>query len=286
VPRRDRLTLSPRIKLSHVLDVAFLTDVGRTRSHNEDSLGTELNIGLLVLADGMGGYKAGEVASGMATAAIITHVQEGLKTLPPGEIDEESGYARETLLLQEAVLRANQAIYEASHNQDRMSGMGTTVVAGLFYDNRMTIAHVGDSRVYRLREDSFEQMTKDHSLLQELIDRGFYTPEEAKRSGKKNVVTRALGVESEVKVSLQEELVKPGDIYLFCSDGLNDMLDDGEIHLIISTFSGNLKLATEQLVQMANDHGGQDNISVILVRPTKPYPLRRSWFSRVLEYFK
>lgn len=272
------------------LKIAGLTDVGRMRSHNEDSISTDENIGLVVLADGMGGYKAGEVASGIATSLITSEVRAALdKHKLKNEIDEETGLSGESLVMRDAAITANRAIYETSQSQSRLSGMGTTLVSALFYDNRVTIVHVGDSRLYRLREDHFEQITKDHSLLQELVDRGFYTPEEAKKSSKKNVVTRALGVDAEVKPEVQEEIVLPNDVYLLCSDGLNDMVDDNDMRMVIGTLSGNLQLAAEQLVEMANDLGGKDNISVILIHALKPFPAKRGWFSRFsnwLDWFK
>ena len=129
--------------------------------------------------------------------------------------------------------------------------MGTTVVAGLFFDNKLSIAHVGDSRLYRLRGNRFEQVTMDHSLLQELVDRGFYSPEEAQRAANKNYVTRALGVEPNVEVEVQKHPVEKGDIFMLCSDGLSDMVEDEDIHLTISTFGANLETVAKQLIQLA-----------------------------------
>ena len=144
--------------------------------------------------------------------------------------------------------------------------MGTTLVTALFHDNCVTVAHVGDSRMYRLREETLSVLTRDHSVLQEQIDSGMITPEEARFSQNKNLVTRALGVEPEVDAEIGEHPVLPGDLYLFCSDGLNDMLPDDEIGLALQSLSANLELAADQLIQMANDNGGRDNVSVILVK--------------------
>jgi len=144
--------------------------------------------------------------------------------------------------------------------------MGTTIVVALFYNGIVTIAHVGDSRLYRKRALNFEQITIDHSLIQELIARGLYTPEEAHAKTPKNLVTRALGIEATVEVDVIEEPVLPGDIFLLCSDGLNDMVDDEEIHLTLSKYSVNLAQAAQALVDLANAKGGKDNISVILIR--------------------
>jgi protein phosphatase len=162
--------------------------------------------------------------------------------------------------------------------------MGTTVVAAAFYDQRLTIAHVGDSRLYRLRESRLEQVTTDHSLLQELIDKGFYTPEEAKQSLNKNLVTRAMGIEMGVSPDVQEDVVKAGDVYLLCSDGLSDLVDDEEIHAILVDHEG-LEEAAQRLVQRANEKGGKDNISVILARTLTPFSAKRSWYSRVFDWF-
>jgi protein phosphatase len=164
--------------------------------------------------------------------------------------------------------------------------MGTTLVVVLFHDDRLTIAHVGDSRVYRLRNGQMEQLTRDHTLLQELVDRGFYTPEEARQSLNRNIVTRALGVESGIKVELQEDIALPDDLYLLCSDGLNDMLDDEAIRLTLVEFGANLDRAAERLVDQANELGGADNISVVLVRVIKPFSSQRGWFRRFVDWFQ
>ena len=163
--------------------------------------------------------------------------------------------------------------------------MGTTVVALAFYDDRMSIAHVGDSRMYRMRSGELQQVTSDHSLLQELIDRGFYTPEEAKKSLNKNLVTRAMGIEMAVNPDLQEDVVQPGDIYLMCSDGLTDLVEDDVIHETLLEYSENLEDAARQLVDKANAAGGVDNISVILVRSLKSFGTTKNWYNKVLDWF-
>ena len=269
------------------VEITGLTDVGRKRSHNEDSIGSDTGIGLTVLADGMGGYRAGEVASAMAVNAIMEEVRDGMKLINEhGDIDDASGFARESLLVREAVMRANNAIHKAAISDPQCQGMGTTVVTAMFYDDRMTIAHVGDSRLYRLRGEVFEQITVDHSLLQELIDKGFYTPEEAKHSINKNLVTRAMGIEGTVVPDVVEEAVLPGDIYLLCSDGLTDMVEDEEIHLTLQKHSQNLEDIAAELIRIANENGGKDNISVVLARALKPFPSSKlSWYSRFFDWF-
>jgi protein phosphatase len=154
-------------------------------------------------------------------------------------------------------------------------------VGCLFYDDRVSIAHVGDSRVYRLRKNRFEQLTLDHSLMQELVDRGYFSQEEAMRSANRNYVTRALGVEPTVEVEIQEETVKKDDIYLLCSDGLSDMVEEEDIHLTLSTFSANLKTGGDQLVQLANTNGGRDNISVCLAQVIESFAESRGIVSRL-----
>jgi protein phosphatase len=164
--------------------------------------------------------------------------------------------------------------------------MGTTFVACLFFDNRVSIAHVGDARLYRVRKNKLEQITLDHSLLQELVDRGFYSQEEAQRSTNRNYVTRALGVEPIVDVEVQEIDAHPDDVFLLCSDGLPDMVEDEDIHLTISTFSANLETAGKQLIQLSNDQGGKDNISVILAQILEPFPAKTGIFAKIKHLFQ
>jgi protein phosphatase len=156
----------------------------------------------------------------------------------------------------------------------------------VFYDNKAMVAHIGDSRVYRLRGEAFEQITKDHSLLQEQIDSGMITPEQARFSQNKNLVTRALGIDPTVDPELREYDTRPGDIWLLCSDGLNDMVSDEDIGLTLQTLSANLKLAAQQLVQMANDNGGRDNVSVILVRVLRDFGVSRGWMNRLFSWLR
>jgi protein phosphatase len=163
--------------------------------------------------------------------------------------------------------------------------MGTTVAAGLFFDDRLTMAHVGDSRVYRVRGGRIEQLTRDHSLLEELIARGFYTPEEAQRAATRNYVTRALGVEPTVDVEITEIPVARDDVFMLCSDGLSDMVEDEDIQLTVNTFGDNLEKLARQLVLLSNENGGRDNVSLVLVRVLESFPARRGVFDRVLRLF-
>jgi protein phosphatase len=264
---------------------AEVTDTGKVREHNEDKLGSNLDTALFVLADGMGGYNAGEVASGIAVRTVMQLVAAGCEREERHAIDPATGLMRQTVILRDAIARANKVIRQTAQTQPQCEGMGTTIVACLFYDNRVSIAHVGDSRLYRFRGNRLEQLTTDHSLLQELVDRGFYSQEEAARSANRNYVTRALGVEAGVQVELQEFAVDAGDLYLLCSDGLPDMVEHEDIHLTISTFGANLQTASQQLVQLSNDHGGKDNVSVILAQVVEPFPASRGVFGRLRRMF-
>ena len=271
--------------LGKALEMASATHTGMVRAHNEDSIGMDPNIGLAVLADGMGGYNAGEVASGIAVALITKETRDTVSRIPPYEKDREDGELTAAKILRNVSARANGSIFQAANSQPQYAGMGTTLVAALLCDNQITVAHVGDSRLYRLRDDKLAQLTRDHSLLQEQIDSGMITKEMARRSQNKNLVTRAVGIEPEVETDISTFDAREGDTYLLCSDGLNDMVEDEDIHLTLSSLGANLPLAANQLVQMANDNGGRDNISVILVRVKKPFPAARGWLSRLKTWF-
>jgi len=263
-----------------------ITDVGRVREHNEDDIGSDPDIGLWVLADGMGGYNAGEVASGIAVKTTLDLVGEACRRENRGETESETGYMRQTIMLRDAIMRANKIIHQTAQSQPQCEGMGTTLVACLFFDNKISIAHVGDSRLYRMRDNRFEQITMDHSLLQELVDRGYYSQEEAQRSTNRNYVTRALGVEPNVDVEVQEVDVEKNDYFLMCSDGLPDMVEDEDIHLTINTFNTNIDTVGEQLIKLTNDNGGRDNVSIIVVRITDSFPASAGVFNKVRNLFR
>ena len=274
------------MNLTEVLEIASATDPGMVRSHNEDSVAADAANGVVVLADGMGGYNAGEVASGMATTVIVTEMQQMLTKVQPYEVDEKTGQQVAAKLVRDQVLKANTSIYQAAQSQPQYAGMGTTLVVCLFYDNRVLVAHLGDSRLYRLRDGAFTQVTRDHSLLQEQIDSGLITLEQAKHAQHKNLVTKALGIDPSVEPEIHEYPTKPGDIYLLCSDGLCDMVEDDDIGMAVQTFANNLKMAASHLVQMANDNGGRDNVSVILVRVLREYPAARGVMAKVFAWLK
>lgn len=274
------------MSLKKKLSWVELTDVGRVREHNEDDIGSDPEIGLWVLADGMGGYNAGEVASGIAVKTILDLVGEACRREDRTEIEPETGYMRQTITLRDAIMRANKIIHQTAQSQPQCEGMGTTLVACLFFDDRISIAHVGDSRLYRMRDNRFEQITMDHSLLQELVDRGYYSQEEAQRSTNRNYVTRALGVEPAVEVEVQEVEVQKGDYFLLCSDGLPDMVEDEDIHLTLNTFNSSVETVGEQLIKLTNDNGGRDNVSIIVVRVNDSFPARSGVISKVRNLFR
>jgi len=274
------------MKIEQALEIVSQTHPGRVRAHNEDSLSCEPSCGLVVLADGMGGYNAGEVASGITVSVLTTEIKHSLQTARPedkNEADEDVAVG----LLRENVQKANASIFHAAQSQPQYAGMGTTVVAGLFYNNQVAVAHVGDSRMYRLRDDVFEPITRDHSLLQEQIDSGMISKEDARLSRNKNLVTRAVGIDSEVATEVHVHDVQVGDIYLLCSDGLNDMVEDDNIGATLRALRSNMTLAADQLIKMANENGGRDNVSVILVRvkgdfaaPSGLLAKLRTWFGK------
>src|SRR5580692_5943193 len=273
-----------RISLKGKLRCVGQTDTGRVREHNEDTIAYDSDIGLLVLADGMGGYNAGEVASGIAVKTIVGLVRDAVEREDLRNHDSAAGLARASIILRDAIVRANKIIFQTARSQPQCEGMGTTVVGALFFDNRISIAHVGDSRLYRLRAAGMEQLTMDHSLLQELVDRGFYSPEEAQRAANKNYVTRALGVEATVDVEIQEVPTQKGDYYVLCSDGLSDMVEDDDIHLTISTFGANLETVAKQLIQLTNDNGGRDNVSVLMAHVAENFPANKGVLDRILGW--
>lgn len=248
------------------------TDTGRARTNNEDSVAVDEAAGLAVLADGMGGYNAGEVASGMATAFIKAELGRWLTEASINATDTDVRRAMDI-----CVDNANRAIFNAANSNPQYAGMGTTLVAAVFRDGRLLMGHIGDSRGYRWRQGKLQQITRDHSLLQEQIDAGLITPEQAAFSSNKNLVTRAVGVEDTVLLETHLHDVLPGDVFLLCSDGLSDMLDDERIASVLRLHDS-LPEAGNALVAAANDAGGKDNIAVVLVRALGTTLPTRSWW--------
>lgn len=249
------------MSLKPKLEFAARTDAGMVRSHNEDAIHASPEHAFAILADGMGGYNAGEVASAMAVDTVRLRLQADLPKLSERRRDTQV-----LQLLNASVHDANKAILAAAEADPECHGMGTTIVAAVFDEDRLTLAHVGDSRAYRLRGDELVQITKDHSLVQEQIDAGLVDPEAAAYALHRNLVTRAVGVDPEMDVELHMHAVEEGDLYLLCSDGLSDMLDAGSMKSILQEHLTSLEGACETLVAQANAQGGHDNISVILIR--------------------
>lgn len=242
------------------LAVYGVTDVGLNREHNEDCISWDTELGLVLLADGMGGHNAGEVASEMA----VTAIHDALLDVLSPEMKATGVIACDDAV-REAVIYANEEIHEQANTRPDCAGMGTTLVLTLFHEDRVTYSHVGDSRIYRFRNAELKQITQDHSLVQEMVDNGYLSQEEALVSTSRNLITRALGIAPEVEVDVTTEAIEDDDIYLLCSDGLSDLVNEADIAKAILVNQSNLENAANELVRLANERGGTDNISVILV---------------------
>lgn len=242
------------------LEFAHALDTGRARSNNEDAVRVDESLALAVLADGMGGYNAGEVASAMAADCMLAGIGRWLTT--PGAVRDEPAIRHALMAIAQ---QANQAVFDAAQSRQEYAGMGTTLVTALFEPGRVWVGHIGDSRAYRLRGGRLEQLSRDHSLLQEQIDAGLLTAEEAAYSMNRNLVTRAVGVEPTVELEVADHELRVDDTILLCSDGLSDMLPDATIAQVMRA-SDSLAATAQALVDAANAAGGRDNISVVLVR--------------------
>ncbi len=242
------------------------TNIGRTRKHNEDSFYLPEDERLAIVADGMGGHAAGDVASSMAVQTVAAHFKatadEPTVTWP---YHLEPPERHEATRLSVGIKMANLAIYERAQLEQACHGMGTTIVAALFLEDRVLIGHVGDSRLYRLRDGHLAQLTEDHSLLNDYIKMRRLTAADANTFPQKNVLVRALGMRESVQVDLLTDTVRLGDVYLMCSDGLSGMVDDATLaeHLLRAD---DLDEACEQLIAAANENGGVDNITAVLGR--------------------
>jgi len=272
------------VDIQDALEIVGQTNPGMVRSHNEDSITFDPELGLVVLADGMGGYNAGEVASGIAVSVLSSEVRHHLESARPEDLSA-AGEELGVVLLRDNVKKANLSIFHAAQSQPQYAGMGTTVVTALFYDDRVAVVHVGDSRMYRLRGETFDAVTRDHSLLQEQIDSGLISKANARLSKNKNLVTRAVGIDADVEPEVHVHEVQVGDIYLLCSDGLNDMVEDEDIGATVQILQNNLPLAASQLIQLANDNGGRDNVSVILVKVKGRYAAPSGWWEKLRAWF-
>lgn len=273
------------MSLTDALEFVALTDVGKTRDHNEDALAVRPELGLAVVADGMGGYNSGEVASAMAVEMVVEEVTRSVPDLVPGQTDPNTGLHYETIVLRDAISRANSKIFQSARENKHHRGMGTTVATALFWNNRVSLAHVGDSRIYRLRNGALTPLTKDHSVVQEVLVDSSLSEEEAKEAFHSNLVTRALGVEKRTTMDLVERTAQPNDVFLLCSDGLTNMVDDFAMTKVLTKKAKDLDDAAKRLVQQANRNGGVDNISVVLVRVKKDFSSGGDWQAKVLDIF-
>jgi protein phosphatase len=247
--------------MSFSLDFALKTHPGLVRPLNEDAIGADPSCGLFVLADGLGGYNAGEVASVMAISSVLERLASAID-----KFDEDEGAFTPDEAIYDTVTDINASIYNAALNSTAFEGMATTLVIGWFLGGRLWVAHTGDSRLYRYRDSMLEQLTRDHSFSQELLDAGMVTEEEARSLPAKNLVTRALGAGADIEPEIHNVDVLAGDIILLCSDGLTEMVGSYEIEGLLSINEEDMHETARRLVDLANESGGRDNISVIVVR--------------------
>jgi protein phosphatase len=252
--------------MSSSLQMTGNTDTGMVREHNEDCFLMLPESGIAILADGMGGHLAGEVASAMAIDRVKQSLLNAFADARAAKPASAHDTSFESTALVKAIQDANAAIHQASMSQAEQAGMGTTIVVAVFHDKTLTVAHVGDSRLYRSRRGVLSQITEDHSMVQELLRRGLMTPEEARTSLNRNLVTRALGIDPLVEVDVFQQTFEDGDVYLLCSDGLNDVLLDEEIAGILAQHPDDQESAIRQMIAAVNARGGPDNVSIVLIR--------------------
>lgn len=241
------------------MEVAYLTDLGKAREVNEDSCCcTKLPGGceLLMVADGMGGHNAGEVASMIAVNSISDYLKVNIDNPSEEKIVES---------VKNAIQKANENIYSESLQNESYSGMGTTVTCAVAFNGMLYIGHVGDSRAYIQKSGKLHKITSDHSLVAELVKNGTITEAEAMHHPQKNIITRALGIEDQVDIDIERVYMDPGDIFLLCTDGLSNMLEDMEIEKILNDMKSP-GAAVRELIDRANDAGGYDNITVVIGR--------------------
>jgi serine/threonine protein phosphatase PrpC len=256
------------------VEVAGKTDVGCVRRNNEDNFGYDSRHGIFVLCDGMGGQAAGEVASKLAVDTLLNYFRGSRFACSNGHAPSSAATARS---LVDAIQLANRSIFEAGNGQMGRAGMGSTVVAALVRGHSLSIGHVGDSRIYLIRQGAIQQLTQDHSLVMEQVRLGYITREQAEKSELQNVILRALGAENDVEADIEDLVAMPGDMLVMTSDGLTRYVHDDEI---LSIVVGNRKLedACSQLIQVAKERGGDDNITCLLVRIVE-----RPWYKNVLR---
>ncbi len=266
--------------MSLTVQVAGKSDLGCVRTNNEDNFGYDTRYGVFVVCDGMGGQAAGEVASKMGVDTILDYFRKagGETGKYPVEGQAMEGVSERANALASSIRLANRSIFEAASKNAGHAGMGSTVVAALVKGSFLSIAHVGDSRIYLIRKDSIQQLTNDHSLVMEQVRRGLITQEEAEKSNMQNIIIRALGSEATVEADVDDMLAQPGDILLLASDGLTKHVKDSGLLKLVKG-APTLSLACDALIQAARDDGGDDNITCILVRVVEQ-PWYRRWFGK------
>ena len=266
--------------MSLTVQVAGKTDLGCVRTNNEDNFGYDTRYGVFVVCDGMGGQAAGEVASKMGVDTILDYFRKagGETGKYPVEGQPLEGVSERANALASSIRLANRSIFEAASKNAGHAGMGSTVVAALVKGSFLSIAHVGDSRIYLIRKDSIQQLTNDHSLVMEQVRRGLITQEEAEKSNMQNIIIRALGSEDTVEADVDDMVAQPGDILLLGTDGLTKYVKDAALLKLVKS-APTLSQACDALIQAARDGGGDDNITCILVRVVEQ-PWYRRWFGK------
>lgn len=241
-----------------VVRMVTATDVGLQRKNNEDSCSVLEDAGLCVVADGMGGHLGGEIASNIAISSIIEAFRDGT--------GDERNERKDSQLLTRSIKSANKEIYRRGNSDSSLKNMGTTIVAAVLHGSYIVTANVGDSRIYRLRDGKFQQLTEDHSWVGELRKKNLISEEDARSHPLKNIITRALGMEPSVEVDIKWEKAQSGDLYLLCTDGLTDLVPDAEILKVLRDKGDELDDLAATLINEANSAGGTDNVTVGLCR--------------------
>ncbi|HWZ44700.1 MAG TPA: Stp1/IreP family PP2C-type Ser/Thr phosphatase [Candidatus Saccharimonadales bacterium] len=261
-----------------LVEVAGKTDVGCVRANNEDNFGYDSRCGIYVVCDGMGGQAAGEVASKLGVDVVLNYFREAAESGGYAQVGEPlEGLSEGGQALASAIRLANRTIHETGQEQASRAGMGSTMVAVLIRDQVLSIANVGDSRIYMVRHGSIQQLTQDHSLVMEQVRRGYITLEQAAKSEMQNIILRALGSEDTVEADVEDLVLLPGDLLLMSSDGLTKYLRDDDLLTIVAS-TASLERVCDLLIAAAKQRGGDDNITCLLMKAVNP-----PWYKRILR---
>jgi PPM family protein phosphatase len=248
------------------LEWAQATHSGLVRLHNEDALATDQESQVFVLADGMGGYNAGEVASALSATCVLGELQAWQSQHKPDHLNDREWAQLGNRAQARAFAKANRLVIETAARRPECLGMGTTLIAAMFHSGYLQCAHVGDSRLYRWRRNTLECLTRDHSVGQEMIDSGLVKGEEARTIAARGILTRAIGAEIDVEVDMQLIRIEPGDRYILCSDGLTDMVDHAQLTALCARFQlDSCELLAKKLIEVSLAQGGADNVSVVVL---------------------